>query len=312
MTDDNSGLTGRPRVAFIGLGTMGRPMARRLLEAGWDLTVFDTVAAAMDPLLELGACGATSPLDAARNAAFVVTMLPNSQHVRAATIGPFGALAEASPGSILIDMSTIDPGASREVAAVAQSRGVAMLDAPVSGSSVGAVDGSLTIMVGGEAEVLERSRALLTALGTKIVHCGSVGMGTTVKLANQIMAGVSMVAVAESFRLTQALGVDLRLLYDVSTSSSGNCWSLQTRPPVAGVLDSSPADHGFQPGFMGDLMRKDLELALSAAASVGLNLTMASAACELYARLGPAGLGSKDFSAVFEVLDRPLADIREG
>jgi 3-hydroxyisobutyrate dehydrogenase len=129
-------------------------------------------------------------------------------------------------------------------------------------------------------------------------------MGTTVKLANQVMAGISMVAVAEGFRLTQALGVDPRLLYDVSTTSSGNSWSLQTRPPVPGVLAGSPADHDFRPGFTGDLMRKDLDLALTAATGVGLTLPLASAARDLYARLGPADLGRKDFSAVIEVLPR--------
>ncbi|HUQ55571.1 3-hydroxyisobutyrate dehydrogenase [Lentzea sp.] len=299
MTTDTS-----PRVAFIGLGTMGRPMASRLLSAGWRLAVYDKDLAAMQPLLDAGARGAASPQDAARDAAFVITMLPNSQHVLDATTGQDGVLAAASPGSVLIDMSTINPMTSRNVATVARARGVAVLDAPVSGSSQGAADGSLTIMVGGGADVLDRSRELLSVLGARIIHCGGSGMGSTVKLANQVMAATSMVAVAESFRLGQALGVDPRLLYDVSTTSSGDSWSLRTRPPVPGVVDSSPADHGFRPGFKGDLMRKDLDLALSAAASVGLDLPLASAVHDLYARLGTSGLGDRDFSAVIDVLPR--------
>jgi 3-hydroxyisobutyrate dehydrogenase len=173
----------------------------------------------------------------------------------------------------------------------------------VSGSSAGATDGSLTIMVGGDAEILDRSRPLLDLLGRRIVHCGQSGMGTMVKLANQIMAGVSMVAVAEGFRLATELGVDPRLLYQVASTSSGNCWSLQTRPPVPGVLETSPVEHNFQPGFMGDLMRKDLDLALATAERIGVPLPLTAAARDLYARLGPAGLGHKDFSAVIAVLE---------
>ncbi|MFD9697506.1 3-hydroxyisobutyrate dehydrogenase [Lentzea sp. NPDC059081] len=292
------------RAAFIGLGTMGRPMASRLLAAGWDLSVFDADPAAMRPLVEAGARGAASPADAVADASFIVTMLPNSQHVLDATTGQDGALTAAAPGSVLIDMSTINPMTSRNVATFAGTRGVAALDAPVSGSSAGAADGSLTIMVGGDADVLDRSRHLLSVLGARIVHCGRSGMGSAVKLANQVMAATSMVAVAESFRLAQALGVDPRLLYDVSTSSSGDSWSLRTRPPVPGVLDSSPANHGFRPGFKADLMRKDLDLALSAAASAGLDLPLAAAVHDLYADLGKAGFGDRDFSAVIEVLPR--------
>jgi 3-hydroxyisobutyrate dehydrogenase len=301
MTEDTAQPTGP--VAFIGVGTMGRPMAERLLAAGWDLTVYDASPAAMEPLLGAGARPAGSACDAALGASYVVTMLPNSSHVRAATVGPDGALSGMRPGAILIDMSTIDPDTSREIAAAAAGQGIAMLDAPVSGSSAGAIDGSLTIMVGGAAQTLDRATPLLSVLGRRIVHCGAAGMGATVKLANQIMAGVSMVAVAESFRLAAALGVDPRLLYDVTTSSSGNCWSLQTRPPVPGVLESSPVERGFQPGFMGDLMRKDLDLALQTAARVDLALPLTAAARELYARLGAAGLGARDFSAVIAVLE---------
>ncbi|HEX7303733.1 3-hydroxyisobutyrate dehydrogenase [Lentzea sp.] len=293
-----------PHVAFIGLGTMGRPMASRLLAAGWQLAVHDKDPEAVKPLLDDGAHPAGSPADAAEGASFIITMLPNGQHVLDAVTGEHGALAGASPGTVLIDMSTINPLTSRNVATAARARGVEVLDAPVSGSSAGAADGTLTIMAGGDAGVLDRSRDLLSVLGTKIVHCGGPGMGSAVKLANQVMAAASMVAVAESFRLAQSLGVDPRLLHEVSTAGSGDSWSLRTRPPVPGVVATSPADHGFRPGFKGDLMRKDLDLALSAAASAGLDLPLTSAVHDLYADLAAAGLGDRDFSAVIDVLPR--------
>lgn len=293
------------RAAFVGVGTMGQPMARRLLQAGWAVTVHDAVPGAMEPLVDAGARPAASPAEAARSATFVVTMLPDSRHVLDATTGPSGTLSAMAPGTVLIDMSTVDPETSRQVAAVASSQGVAMLDAPVSGSSAAATDGSLTIMVGGDAAVLERSRPLLELFGRRIVHCGGSGMGTSVKVANQIMAGISMVAVAEGFQLARALGVAPRLLYDVASTSSGNCWSLQTRPPVPGVLTTSPAENDFQPGFMGDLMRKDLDLALATAERTKVPLPLTAAARDLYDRLSLAGLGHKDFSAVITVLDGP-------
>lgn len=292
------------RAAFVGLGTMGRPMALRLLDAGWDLAVHDIAPAALAPLLERGARPAASPQDAARGAAFVITMLPNGPHVREATMGPQGALAGMAETAVLIDMSTIDPRVSREVAAAAAARHVRMLDAPVSGSSVAAVDGTLTVMVGGARATLEAARPLLAVLGQKVIHCGGAGMGTAVKLANQIMAGVAMVAVSEAFVLAQALGVDPRLLFDVASASSGNCWSLQTRPPVRGVLETSPAERDFAPGFSGDLMRKDLDLALAAAAAAGHTLPACQTARDAYARLAPLGLGTRDFSAVFLALAR--------
>ena len=177
-----------------------------------------------------------------------------------------------------------------------------MLDAPVSGSSAGAEDGTLTIMVGGSAVVMVAARPLLSVLGGRIVRCGNSGMGTTVKLANQIMAGVAMAAVAEGFRLADALGVDPSILHQVASTSSGNCWSLQTRPPVPGVLATSPVEKNFEPGFMGDLMRKDLDLALATAAAQDLDLPMTALARDRYTRLGEMGLGDRDFSAVYRTL----------
>jgi 3-hydroxyisobutyrate dehydrogenase len=290
------------RAAVIGLGTMGGRMAARLLEAGWELAVYDVSPDAMRPLVDRGARPAGSARDAARDMPFVVTMLPNSDNVWAATVGPDGALTAMADGAILVDMSTIDPGTSREIAEQAAIRGVHMLDAPVSGSSAGAEEGTLTIMVGGSAGVMDAARPLLSVLGGRTVRCGASGMGTTVKLANQIMAGVAMTAVAEGFRLAGTLGVDPAILHQVASTSSGNCWSLQTRPPVPGVLATSPAETDFEPGFMGDLMRKDLDLALATASAQDLDLPMTALARDRYAHLASMGLGDRDFSAVYRTL----------
>ncbi|MFI2378291.1 3-hydroxyisobutyrate dehydrogenase [Streptomyces sp. NPDC018964] len=289
-------------VAFIGLGTMGRPMAERLIAAGYRLAVYDRLPEAVDALVAVGAQAAPSARKAAVGAQVVITMLPDGPHVREALTGPEGALEEMPPGSTLIDMSTIDPPTSRELAGLAARHGVRMLDAPVSGSSAGAVDGTLTVMVGGDAGTLAELEPLLAVLGHTIVHCGDHGAGVSVKLANQIIAGASMVAVAESYALARSLGVDPRLLFDVVSASSGDCWALRTRPPVPGVVGTSPAENGFRPGFRGALMRKDLDLALATAAAHAVPLPVTSRARELYARMTEEGLGDQDFSAVFTLL----------
>ncbi len=289
-------------VAFMGLGTMGRPMAERLVAAGYRLAVYDPLPEALDALAAVGAQAAPSARKAVTGARVVITMLPDGPHVREALTGPEGVLQEMSPGSTLIDMSTIDPPTSKELAGLARRHGVRMLDAPVSGSSAGAVDGTLTVMVGGDAGVLAELRPLLSVLGRNVVHCGDHGAGVSVKLANQIVAGTSMVAVAESYALAQSLGIDPRLLFDVVSASSGDCWALRTRPPVPGVLGTSPADDGFRPGFRGALMRKDLDLALATAEAHAVNLPVTSRARELYAQLTGKGLDDRDFSAVFTLL----------
>lgn len=290
------------RLAFIGLGTMGRPMAGRLLDAGFEVAGYDHDPAPLLSLADRGGLAAGSAHEAADGADVVITMLPNGPHVRAATSGADGALAAMRSGALLIDMSTIDPETSVGIGSEAASRGVRMLDAPVSGSSAGAVDGTLTIMVGGAKEALNDAEPVLSVLGRRIVHCGPNGCGVAVKLANQIMAGAAMAAVAEGFVLAEQLGLDPRLVFEVAGASSGNCWSLQTRPPVAGVLESSPADKGFAPGFMGALMCKDLDLALATARAMEVDLPVTRQARDLYARMSESGIGDLDFSAVFTIL----------
>ena len=289
-------------IGFIGVGTMGRPMAINLLRAGHAVTVYDIAPVAARALAEHGARVATSAREAAAAGEVVITMLPASKHVLAAMEGPDGALAGLRPGAILVEMSTIDPGTSQRVAEMVAARGARMLDAPVSGGDKGAIAGTLAIMVGGDAATLDEVRDLLGALGTNIFHCGPLGMGETVKLCNNLITGITMAAIAESFTLGMKAGVDPSILYDVITRSSGNTWTLQYRVPVAGLIESSPANDDFAPGFMTDLMHKDLGLALSAGEELRVPLAMTALARQLYAMTQARGYGRKDFSAVMKML----------
>lgn len=296
------------RVGFIGVGTMGRPMATNLIRAGHTLTVYDVVPAAVEEMARRGAVPAGSPREAAAAGDVVISMLPASPQVLAAMFGLDGAIEGLRPGACLIDMSTIDPGTTKRVAEAVAARGATMLDAPVSGSSSGAEAATLTIMVGGDAETFAARRGVLGAMGANVIHCGPIGMGETVKLANNLIAGVSMAAVAEGFALGVRAGADPNVLFEVISKSSGNCWTLQTRPPVPGLVPTSPADHDFAPGFMTDLMHKDLGLALAAGDELNVPLMLTALAHQLYAMTSAQGHGRKDFSAV----GRMLAGFAEG
>ena len=306
------------KIGFIGLGTMGQPMASNLLDAGHALQVYDVDQSRMQPLEAKGAEPAGSAGQAATGADVVISMLPASRHVLDAMLGPGGVVEGLRTGATVIDMSTVDPGTTRRVAEAVTGRGCTMLDAPVSGSSIGARNRTLTIMVGGDPEVLEAHRDLLGAMGTNVVHCGPIGMGETVKLANNMLAGTSMVAVAEAFALGIRSGADPRVLMNVIRKSTGNCWMLR-RAPVPGLVAEAPVNDGFAPGFMVDLMRKDLGLALDAGAELGLPLALTAMTHQLYALASRHGYGRLDMSAVAKLLEgadeapnRRLWDIQLG
>jgi len=290
------------KIGFVGLGTMGQPMASNLLDAGHTLRVFDVDPSRMLPLEAKGAEPAGSAQHAASGADVVISMLPASRHVLEAMLGPDGVIEGLHSGATVIDMSTIDPATTRRVAEAVGASGCTMLDAPVSGSSTGARDGTLTIMVGGDPDVLEMHRDLLSAMGTNVIHCGPIGMGETVKLANNLLAGSSMVAVAEAFALGIRSGADPRVLLDVISKSTGSCWMLR-RAPVPGLVAQAPVNDGFAPGFMVDLMRKDLGLALDAGADLGLPLTLTAMTHQLYALASRQGYGRLDMSAVAKLLE---------
>ena len=290
-------------IGFIGVGTMGKLMASHLLKAHYPVTVFDLNPEPVEELRELGAEAATSAALCARDARVVITMLPSSPHVEAAVLGAGGAIHGMQPGTVLIDMSTIDPLVSRRVSQEVTARGLQMLDAPVSGGSVGARDATLTIMVGGPKDLFEECRPILEVLGKNVIHCGDVGMGEVVKVVNNLIAGVTLAVVAEAFNIGIRAGADPRLLHDVITKSSGNCWALQKIPPYAGLVDDAPANNDFAPGFMVDLMHKDLGLAMSAAKGIGAPAMLAAIAHELFGVAANLGYGRRDQSAVVKAIE---------
>jgi 3-hydroxyisobutyrate dehydrogenase len=290
--------TGAPRVGFIGLGAMGLPMCRNLLKAGFALTVWNRSRPAIDTLTGEGAAAGASSADVAGRSDVVVVCVPNSPQVVEVVTGPGGVLEGIAPGATIIDMSTIDPNVSQRVAAACAERGVRFLDAPVSGGTIGAVNGTLTIMVGGDAAVLEEVRPVLAAMGTNIFHVGDVGMGEVVKLCNNLIYAAQMVAVAEAFTMGVKAGADPRMMYEVITRSTGKCVALDTRTPVPGVLPASPASNDWQPGFMTALMLKDIGLALDFGKALSIPMFITAISEQVHRLAVNEGHGRKDFSSL--------------
>ncbi len=295
------------KIAFIGLGNMGAPMARNLLKAGHALVVFDVVQHNVDVLAALGAAAATSAKRAASQGELVITMLPSSPHVRSVYLGEDGVLAGVSRGIPLIDSSTIDPHAAREVAAAAAKHGNPMADAPVSGGTGGAEGGTLTFMVGAEPALFERIRPLLAHMGKNIVHCGAAGTGQVAKICNNMLLGISMIGVAEAMNLGAALGIDPKVLAGIINTSSGRCWSSDAYNPYPGVMDNVPAARGYTGGFGTDLMLKDLGLATDAAKQAKQAVALGAMAQQLYQLWSSRGAGTEDFSSIINLLKKSSA-----
>ena len=290
------------RIGFVGTGAMGQPMVHNLIQKGFAVTAYDVAPAALAAAAKLGASTAASASEAARAADLVITMLPSSSHVEAAYLGPGGVFEGAAAGRLCVDMSTIHPGVSRRVAEAARQRGLRFIDAPVSGGVPGATKGTLTIMVGGEAADLEEARPVLAALGTNIIHVGPVGSGEVAKVCNNLISGVTMVAVSEAFRIAEGFGMDPKVLTDVLSKSSGNSWVLQNVHPVPGMVPTAPSSREYAPGFTTDLMAKDLGLAATAARDLRVPAVVASAAHQVLRLASSHGFGRKDYSAVYAFL----------
>ncbi|MBV9686075.1 MAG: 3-hydroxyisobutyrate dehydrogenase [Alphaproteobacteria bacterium] len=290
------------KIGFIGTGTMGQPMLANLVKKGFDLLAFDVVPAALDAAVRLGAARAGSVSEAAANCELVVTMLPSSANVEAVYLGSGGIAENAAGGRLCVDMSTIDPGTSQRVAARLNERGIRFLDAPVSGGVGGAAAGTLAIMVGGDARDLEEARPALAAMGSNIIHVGAVGAGEVAKLCNNLVSGSALIAVAEAFRIGEAFGVDLQVLTNVIAKSSGATWVMEHMHPVPGIVDGAASSRQYAPGFMTDLMAKDLALAVNAAREKRVPVVVAPAAQQLYRLASSHGLGREDFSSVYKFL----------
>jgi 3-hydroxyisobutyrate dehydrogenase len=293
-------------IGFIGLGNMGLPMARNLMRAGHRLQAFDVAAASLEAAVAAGAAPANSAPEAAAGAELVITMLPEGRHVRAVYLGPDGVIAASDPRALLIDCSTIDGATARAVDEAARERGLEVVDAPVSGGVAGAENATLTFMVGGSEAGVARARPVLARIGKVVVHAGPSGNGQAAKICNNMMLGISMIGVCEAFVLAERLGLAADKLFEVSSQSSGQCWSLTNYCPVPGLVPSSPANRGYQPGFTAAMMAKDLRLAQAAAQAVDAPTPLGAEARQLYALFTNGGHGALDFSAINKMLAGPL------
>ena len=290
------------KIGFIGLGNMGMPMAQNLLKAGCEVTGFDLNVDATERLAASGGSTANSIADACKAAEVVITMLPAGEQVREVYLGAGGVLATVGPGTLLIDCSTIDVATAREVAQAARDKALAMVDAPVSGGVAGAEGASLTFMVGGDDAAFERARPMLETIGKTIVHAGGPGNGQAAKICNNMILGASMIVVSEAFLLAEKLGLDAQKLFDISSKSSGQCWSMTSYCPVPGLVPTSPANRDYKAGFTAAMMLKDLKLAQAAARATHATTPLGAGAAAVYERFIESGDSSVDFSGIIRYL----------
>jgi len=287
------------RIAFIGLGNMGLPMAVNLAKAGHELHVFDTVAAAIESAEAEGMMAAASAADAVADAEIIVTMLPNGPIV----LKVFEDIVPAAQkGAVIIDCSTIDVASAKKAHAMSEAAVLLPLDAPVSGGIAGAAAGTLTFMAGGSKEAFAKAEPVLGVMGGKLVHCGEGGAGQSAKICNNMLLAVSMIGACESFALAEKLGLSAQAAFDVISTSSGFCWSVNKYCPVPGIGPESPADNDYKPGFAAELMLKDLGLSQQAAGEAGQATPMGEHAMHLYETFLKEGGAGKDFSGIIEYL----------
>ncbi len=289
------------KLGFIGLGIMGKPMAKNLLKAGHELVVYDIVTKNVEDVVQAGAVAANSGKEVAQQCKIVITMLPNSPHVKTAVMGDNGILEGAVEGSIIVDMSSIAPLASQEICKACQEKGVKMLDAPVSGGEPKAIDGTLSIMVGGDQKVFNEVYDILMAMGASAVHCGDIGAGNITKLANQVVVALNIAAVSEAFMLSTKAGVDPEKVFHAIRGGLAGSTVMNAKIPM--IMEGN-----FKPGFKVDLHIKDLNNALETGHSVGAPLPMTSAVMEMLQVLHANGSGADDHSAIAKYYEK-LADL---
>lgn len=286
-------------IGFIGLGNMGKPMALNLIKAGFNLRCYDASEAARQSAAEAGVTVVDTLAAAAGLAQALITMLPDGAIARQVWEE---AASHLAPGALVIDCSTIDLESVRALHRFAVEKGLHPVDAPVSGGVGGATAATLTFMCGGEPDALDAAGPILAAMGRKIVHCGPAGSGQAAKICNNMILGVSMIGVCEAFALADRMGLDRQAMFDVVSTSSGSCWSINTYCPAPGVGPQSPADNGYNPGFAASLMLKDLRLAQEAAAATGAQTPLGAHAARIYEQFVDGGNGAKDFSAILLTL----------
>lgn len=286
-------------IAFIGLGNMGNPMAANLVKAGHAVQGFDLMPENLTVAREHGMTVMANATAAVKGAEVVITMLPAGKHVLSVyeDIAP-----KAEKGALFIDSSTIDVESARRAHAIAKKHGLLSIDAPVSGGTVGAAAATLTFMAGGAAEAFAVAEPVLKPMARRIVHCGEDGAGQAAKICNNMILGISMIGVAEAFVLAEKLGLSHQALFDVASTSSGQCWALTTNCPVPGPVPASPANRDYKPGFAAALMLKDLKLSQEAAQGAGAVTPLGAEATQLYALFAAQGLGGEDFSGIINFL----------
>jgi 3-hydroxyisobutyrate dehydrogenase len=290
------------RIGFIGLGNMGGPMVANLIKAGHSLSVFDIAQEHVAASVALGADAANSQIGVLDKAEFVITMLPSGREVGAVYSGADGLISAATNDTVLIDSSTIDVETARRIHAEAGQRGLMLLDAPVSGGVAGAAAATLTFMVGGAPELFDKAEPILKCMGKAVIHAGDAGAGQAAKICNNMILGVSMIAVCEAFVLAERLGLAPEKLFEISSQSSGQCWSLTSYCPVPGPVASAPSNRDYRPGFTAAMMLKDLRLAQEAAIADGATTPLGAEAAALYELFVAAGNGQVDFSGIIRMI----------
>lgn len=295
------------KIGFVGLGHMGNPMAINLVKAGFNVKVYDVSTTAVKALVAEGATAATSLIDVAKEADVLITMLQTGEQVKEVCLKKEGLFENSKPEVLYIDSSSIEISTTRELHAEAQLLGVSMIDAPVSGGVAGAAAASLTFMVGGDEKNFDRAKPILEKMGKKIIHAGKSGNGQAAKICNNLILGISMIAVSEAFTLAQKLELDPKKFFEISSNASGQCWAMTSYAPVPGLVEKAPSNNDYKPGFMSKMMLKDLRLGLHAAESVNATITLGAVATELYSLFVSQGNGEIDFSGIIKMLNGDTA-----
>lgn len=289
-------------IGFIGLGHMGNPMVHNLAKAGYTVYVYDVVAQAVQAVAKEGVMAAESLAMLAEQAEVIITSVQTGQQVAGICLAEDGIFSHLKSGQLYIDCSSIDITTTRSLHEEASKRGIAMLDAPVSGGVAGAQAGSLTFMVGGSEANFQLAHPILAAMGKKIIHAGSPGSGQAAKICNNLLLGISMVGVCEAFSLADKLGLDAKKFFEISSNASGQCWAMTSYCPVPGVIENVPANHDYAPGFMAKMMLKDLRLAHHAAEAANAAIPLGAATTELYELFNNQGFGELDFSGIINFI----------
>ena len=295
------------KIGFIGLGNMGGPMAANLAQAGHDVTATDLSVGAVDRAVEAGCKRGETVAATVADADVVVTMLPAGAHVKSVYTDDYGVIENAKAGALFIDSSTIDVDSARKVNAAASEKGFAMVDAPVSGGVAAATAGTLTFMTGGDAEAFARAKPILEAMGKNIFHAGAAGNGQVAKICNNMLLGITMIGTCEAFNLAEKLGLDAQTFFDISSTASGQSWSMTSYCPAPGPVEAAPSNRGYQPGFAAAMMLKDMRLAQEAAHAAKASTPLGAQSEALYALMEAAGKDDLDFSGVMKLIRGDLA-----